>query len=76
MRAIVIATGSVIRPEHLSISSPRQASGATLSSLESLECEHVKRVLAATDGQKGRASEILGVSRPRLNRLIEKYGLE
>jgi len=33
-------------------------------------------VLAATDGQKGRAAEILGVSRPRLNRLLEKYGLE
>ena len=76
MRAVVIASGSVIRPEHLSISSPKSASGASLKSLEHLEREHVTRVLAATDGQKGRAAEILGVSRPRLNRLIEKYGLE
>jgi DNA-binding protein Fis len=27
-------------------------------------------------GHKGRAADLLGVSRPRLNRLIEKYGLE
>jgi transcriptional regulator with GAF, ATPase, and Fis domain len=75
MRAVVIASGSVIRPEHLSMSSPANNS-VELSSLETLEKEHVKRVLAATEGQKGRTAEILGVSRPRLNRLIEKYGLE
>jgi DNA-binding protein Fis len=34
------------------------------------------RVLELTEGHKGRAANVLGVSRPRLNRLIEKYGLE
>jgi len=76
MRAVVIASGNVVRPEHVSIASPRSASRAPLSSLDHLEREHVARVLAATDGQKGRAAEILGVSRPRLNRLLEKYGIE
>ncbi len=76
MRSVVIASGSVIRPEHLSIASPRQAQQAPLSSLENVEREHVVRILEATDGQKGRAAEILGVSRPRLNRLLEKYGIE
>jgi transcriptional regulator with GAF, ATPase, and Fis domain len=75
MRAVVIASGNVIRPEHLSIASPRQAQVA-LTSLEQIEREHVIRVLKATEGQKGRAAEILGVSRPRLNRLLQKYGLE
>jgi DNA-binding NtrC family response regulator len=76
MRAVVIASGNVIRPEHLSIASPRPSDGEPLSSLDKLEREHVTRVLDATGGQKNRAAEILGVSRPRLNRLLQKYGLE
>jgi DNA-binding NtrC family response regulator len=76
MRAVVIASGNVIRPEHLSIASPGQAQQAALTSLEQMEREHVLRVLKATEGKKGRAAEILGVSRPRLNRLLEKYRLE
>ena len=76
MRAVVIAPGNVIRPEHLSIASPRNASAESLSSLEQMEREHVARVLSATNGQKGRTAEILGVSRPRLNRLLQKYGFE
>jgi DNA-binding NtrC family response regulator len=38
--------------------------------------EHVARVLAATGGHKTRPAEILEISRPRLARLLEKYGLE
>ena len=76
MRAVVIAAGNVIRPEHLSIASPRQRTGTALSSLEQIEKEHLTRVLAATDGHKGRAAEVLGVSRPRLTRLLRKYELE
>ena len=76
-RAVVVASGSVIRPEHLSIASPSsQRADAPVPTLVDLEREHVRRVLAATGGQKGRAADMLGVSRPRLNRLIEKYGLE
>jgi DNA-binding NtrC family response regulator len=76
MRAVVIASGNVIRPEHISIGSPQTQLPESLSSLEQLEREHLQRVLAATNGQKGRAADILGVSRPRLNRLLQKYGLE
>jgi DNA-binding NtrC family response regulator len=76
MRAVVIAAASVIRPEHLAIASPRHATVGALASLDSLEREHLLRVLKATDGQKGRAAEILGVSRPRLNRMLQKFGLD
>ncbi len=76
MRAVVIASGSVIRPEHLSMSSPREAGQSELSSLEAMEREHLERVLKATEGQKGRAAEILGISRPRLNRMLHKHGLQ
>jgi DNA-binding NtrC family response regulator len=76
MRAVVVASGSVIRPEHLSMASPRQAQHTNLSSLEQVEKEHMLRVLEATGGQKARAAEILGVSRPRLNRMLQKFGLD
>jgi len=76
MRAVVIAAGGVVRAEHLSMSSPAAKTEGRIGSLEELEREHVRRVLQITDGHKGKASEILGVSRPRLSRLIEKYGLE
>ena len=75
-RAVVIASGSVIRPEHLAFGATRKKTPDPLSSLDDVERDQVVRVLAATDNHKGRAADILGVSRPRLRRLIEKYGLE
>jgi len=76
MRAVVLATGKVIRQDHLGLSTVPPESPAYLGSLEKMEKEHVARALAATGGHKARAAEILVISRPRLNRLIEKYGLE
>jgi DNA-binding NtrC family response regulator len=75
-RAVVVATGGVLRPEHLTLRPGRAEPAPDLVSLTELERRHVARVLAATDGHKSRAADILGVSRPRLNRLMEKYGLE
>lgn len=75
-RAVVLATGDVIRPEHLALGPTPSESPAHLPTLDELEREHVARVLAATGGHKARTAQILGVSRPRLNRLMEKYGLE
>jgi hypothetical protein len=34
------------------------------------------RVLASTGGRQARTAEILEISRPRLARMIEEYGLE
>jgi two-component system NtrC family response regulator len=74
-RAVVLATGDVIRPEHLALGPIHTESPAHLPTLEDLERMHVERVLASTGGHKARAAQILGVSRPRLNRLMEKYWL-
>ena len=76
MRAVVLATGGVIHPQHVSISSPLAAQDTPVPSLDDLERAHVRHVLEITDGHKGKAADLLGVSRPRLNRLIEKYGIE
>ena len=77
-RAVVLAAGSVVRADHLSIGSPssRAPASLTVRPLDEIEREEVMRALAVTDGHKTRAAELLGVSRPRLNRLIEKYDLE
>ena len=75
-RAAVLATSGVIRPEHLGLVPGIQTSPTELRSLAELEREHVSRVLAATGGHKARTAQILGVSRPRLNRLLREYGLE
>ena len=47
-----------------------------LSPLRDVERGHVERVLNATQGNKTRAAEILEISRPRLNRLLERHRLE
>jgi len=75
MRAAVLATGDVVRPEHIEVGTMPGADPPRLISLEELEREHVARVLEATAGHKSRTAEILGVSRPRLDRMIERYGL-
>jgi DNA-binding NtrC family response regulator len=73
-RAVTLATGEVIRPEHIEIG-PRAGTEARLGSLDAVEKRHIERVLSATGGQKMRAASILEVSRPRLDRLLKKHGL-
>ncbi len=75
-RAVVLTTGNVIRPEHVAPRVDTTESADDLESLEQLERRQVTRVLHVTQGNKTKAAEILGVSRPRLNRLLEKYGIE
>lgn len=46
-----------------------------LQTLDDVEAGHVQRVLDYLQGHKGRTCEILGISRPSLDRKIRKYGL-
>jgi DNA-binding NtrC family response regulator len=46
-----------------------------LRTLDAVEAEHVQRVLNHTGGHQGKTCEILGISRPALDRKIEKYAL-
>jgi DNA-binding NtrC family response regulator len=75
-RAAVFAPAGVIRAEHLQFGAPPAGAPDALATLEAAEREHVARVLRATGGHKSRAAEILGISRPRLDRLIARLGLE
>ena len=79
-RAMVLARGPYIDVEHLSLGSVDIRSvrddGPRDDSLEAVEASQVQRILRETGGVKRRAAEVLKISRTRLDRLIEKYGLE
>ena len=75
-RAVVLATGDVIQSRNLDLSGAMSTEDPPLRALEEMEAEHVLRVLEATGWHKSRAAEILGTSRPRLNRLIAKHKLQ
>jgi two-component system response regulator AtoC len=53
----------------------RDAPPDALRSLDDVEAEHIQRVLDHTGGHKARTCQILGISRPALDRKIAKYGL-
>jgi len=73
-RAVLLASGGVVREEHLGLGGA-VADPSAFGSLQAVERSHVEDVLRATRGYKSRAAEVLGISRPRLDRLIEKYDL-
>jgi DNA-binding NtrC family response regulator len=76
-RAAVMARGTTISLDHLSLGKRAQAVLADFEqeSLDAVERAHVQRVLARMGGNKSRAAEALKISRPRLDRIIEKHGL-
>jgi DNA-binding NtrC family response regulator len=81
MRAAVMAQGPALSPEHFSLaSSPGAEPHAAapddddrMVTLAEAQRRHVERVLAHTGGNKSRAARILGISRPRLDRLLSAY---
>lgn len=75
-RAMILARGDEIRPEHL----PREirtqkGADAGLVSLEELEAAHIRRVIHAVGGNLKKAAEVLGISRSTLYEKIERYGI-
>jgi DNA-binding NtrC family response regulator len=83
-RALLLARGSTIAADDLSLGqAPLMRVEATSSgkpgdtdwSLRGVERAQVERVLGHTRGNKRRAARLLGVSRARLDRLLEKHGI-
>jgi len=82
MKAVALCLGTVLTrdalPANIAGSSPpgpRPSKSATSMSLDEVQREHVLRVLAANDWHRGRSCSVLGISRPRLRRLIKQHGL-
>lgn len=74
-RAVVMASGDVVRIEHVSLGAPVAEAQGALPTLEALERDHVARVLGICHGHKARTAQVLGISRPRLDRLLGRHGL-
>jgi DNA-binding NtrC family response regulator len=85
MRAIATCPGDTITKDLFSLGqhSPTggndkqesQTNNSQLMTLAEMEKQHIAHVLKATRGHKGKASVILDISRPALNRKIEKYDI-
>jgi DNA-binding NtrC family response regulator len=80
-RAVILARSGRITADTLPIRpetapSPNTAPGpAPLVSLETMERDHIQRILASTGYHKSRSAEVLGISRKTLDRKIAEYGL-
>lgn len=80
-RAVVLCRGKVIDAEHLPFEGmrPVQERGESFQpsddTLAAMEAAQVQRILRRTGGVKRQAAQILGISRSRLDRLIEAHGL-
>jgi len=82
MKAVALSQGPVLTRDLFGVDLCPAAEGETerdiprsRMSLGEVEREHVRRVLEDVGWHRGRACEILGVSRPRLRRLIRDHGL-
>jgi DNA-binding NtrC family response regulator len=75
-RAVVLASGDVIRAEHIQLGEAHSEVTGDVLTLDALERSHVEHVLDLFHGHKARTARALGVSRPRLDRLLKKHGLE
>ena len=53
-----------------------QSSSSPIKSLDDLEKEHILNALKIARGNRGRVCELLGISRPTLQRKIRKYHIE
>ena len=79
-RAVILTRGEEIEPGvlplKLTTAPPEPVATCDGVSLESVEIDHIRRVLARTGFHKSRSAEILGISRKTLDRKIAEYGIQ
>ncbi len=76
-RAAIMAKGDVILPENLPVeSSERDIFPRELVPLREVEKKYIQHVLKATKGNKTKASQILQITRPTLDKKIKDYSLD
>ncbi len=88
-RAAILARGATIGPEHLSMGTALamaanpgseapapEPSGPPDLTVGAVIADHVEKVLEQTGGNKSESARLLGISRSRLARIIEKHDLD
>ena len=75
-RAVILSKGDVLLKEHFSLEpAEKKLFPGDLVPLREVEREYIQHVLDASQGSKSRASKILQISRPTLDKKIREYGL-
>jgi len=81
-KAVVLCSGTILTPDlfgnicgESAATTPMAEKSLKEMSLQEIEKIHVIRVLESHGWHKGKTCEILGISRPRLRRLLNQYGL-
>lgn len=75
-RAVTLCRGDVLVAEYLPLTAPDKGQiSRELMSLKEMEKQYIDHVLRYTRWNKSRASEILGITRPTLDKKIKDYEL-
>lgn len=83
-RGAIVARGPVVGPEHLALGMPVDGSAAKAEAapvqagemtLDGAIEQQIRRVLESCGGNKTAAAGLLGISRSRLARYVERFGL-
>jgi two-component system response regulator AtoC len=76
-RAVILAKGDIVLKENLPVDHDEKSPFPDkLVSLDQVEKGYIRHVLSAVKGSKTRASQILEISRPTLDKKIKDYGLD
>jgi len=76
-RAVIMAEGNVLRAADLGLAPPASEAVPTLKDVrEEAERDAIVRVLSRSNGNLSRAAEMLGISRPTLYDLLNRFGLK
>jgi len=82
--AMVLCEGNSVLPEHLpatlrnsraAMAASFSSNGTSLPTLEQAEKEHIRVALEASNGHRGNAARILGISERNLYRKLHEHGL-
>ena len=75
-RAVILAKGDVILAENLPVDpGEKKMFPEELGSLREVEKKYIQHVLDASNGNKTRASQVLQITRPTLDKKIKEYKL-
>jgi len=76
-RAVILAKGDVIQKENLPLEpAEKKVFPKDIVSLKDVEKSYIQHILAVTKGSKTRASQILQISRPTLDKKIKEYRID